>query len=174
MFKSDEVIFGAYYNLGPIDPQINGVPASAVLSEFERVTQEIKKRPETIPLWQVIIGKYPPTFILSCENSIQWSKDVVEKWLKDGMFAKEEKNINKIVNDLSDHQKMKAHSRHISLAEAELIGLKICPLEKEQDIQDLVLTIHHTYMHTFNNTNSIKIVENHENVGQTIVIRNIP
>ena len=156
-------------NLGPIDPQINGVPASAVLSEFERAVQEIKMRPETIPLWQTIIGKYHPTFILSCENATKWSKEVVKKWLKDGMFANDEKvDVDKIVNALSDHEKMKTHSRHIGLKEAESIGLKICPLEKNQEIQDLVLTIHHAYMHTLSSTHSIKIVENHKNVGQVM------
>ena len=154
-------------NLGPIDPQVNGVPAGSVLSEFERAAQEVKMRPETIPLWQTIIGKYHPTFILSCENAIEWSKEVVKKWLKNGMFADETQvNIEKIVNDLSDHQKMKTHSRHISLDEAQSIGLKICPLETDQEIQDLVLTIHHTYMHTLSNTHNIKVVENHKNIGQ--------
>ena len=156
-------------NLGPIDPQINGVPAGAVLREFEEAAKDIKMRPETIPLWQAIIGRYHPTLILSCENAIKWSKEIVEKWLRDGMFAGDKKaNINKIVNDLSDHERMKAHSRHIGIKEAESIGLKICRLEDNQEIQDLVLTIHHTYMHTLSNTSSIKIVENHKNVGQTV------
>ena len=85
------------------------------------------------------------------------------------MFADDKKaDIDKIVNHLSDHQKMKAHSRHISLKEAQSIGLKICPLEKDQEIQDLVLTIHHTYMHTLSSTHNIKIVENHKNVGQVV------
>ncbi len=156
-------------NLGPIDPQINGVPASAVLDEFKKAAKDIKERPETIPLWQTIIGKYHPTFILSCENAIEWSKEVVGKWLKYGMFAQDEKiDISKIVNDLTDHQLMKTHARHIGLEDAESIGLKICRLEDNQEIQDLVLTIHHTYMHTLSNTPNIKIVENHKNVGQVV------
>ena len=30
-----------------------------------------------------------------------------------------------------------------------------------KDFQDCVLTLHHTYMHTFSTSNAIKIVENH-------------
>ena len=158
---------GKQSNLGPIDPQIGGLPAGAILDEFEQAAREIKKQPEKIPLWQVIVSKYHPSLILSCENAIKWSKEIVKKYLKTGMcVGGEEADIAKIVNDLSDHQQMKAHSRHIGMKEAQKIGLNISQLEKDNDLQDIVLTIHHAYMHTLNSTPAIKIVENHIGIGQ--------
>ena len=164
---SKQIHMGKQSNLGPIDPQIGGLPAGSILDEFEQATREIKKQPEKIPLWQVIVSKYHPSLILSCENAIEWSKDIVKRYLKAGMFSNLSKdNISKIVNNLSDHKQMKAHSKHIGLKEAQKIGLKINQLENDNELQDIVLTIHHTYMHTLNSTPAIKIVENHIGVGQ--------
>jgi membrane-bound ClpP family serine protease len=158
-----KIYMGKQSNIGPIDPQFGGISAPAVIEEFERASEEIKKDPSRIPLWQVIIGKYHPTFILSCENAKEWSKEIVLKWLKSGMFEneKDEDVCQKIVKELSDHKKTKAHARHISSEEAKKIGLTIVDLEDDNDLQDLVLTVHHAYIHTLSNTPTIKIVENH-------------
>ena len=166
-----KIHMGKHSSLGPIDPQIEGVPAIGILEEFEKATQEIKQRPEKLLTWQMIIGKLHPSLILSCENAIAWSKSMVEEWLSN-MYPEDtdKQKRREIAEKLSDHQEMKTHSRHISLKEAENIGLKISALEEDDALQDLVLTIHHTYMHTLNSLPIIKIVENHQNVGQVLNI----
>lgn len=150
-------------NLGPIDPQFGGIPASEVLEEFNRAAKEIKSDSAKIPLWQVIIGKYHPTFIGECEHSIKWSKTIVKEWLKTGMLAGD-KNANtlsnNIVKHLSDHYKHKSHSRHIHIEECQRIGLKISELESDQKLQELVLTVHHAFIHTLTGSLVYKIVEN--------------
>jgi hypothetical protein len=45
------------------------------------------------------------------------------------------------------------------------MGLKIITLEEDPTLQDLVLTVHHSYMHTFSATAAIKIIENHNGVA---------
>lgn len=70
----------------------------------------------------------------------------------------------KIVDGLNNHKDTKSHSRHITMEECSAFGLKVIPLEeymKEENFQDIVLTIHHAYMHTFSNSNAFKIIENH-------------
>jgi ATP-dependent protease ClpP protease subunit len=160
-----EIIMGKPSNLGPIDPQFGGIAAHGVIDEFKKAKKEIKKDPSTIPIWQVVIGKYHPTFIGECENAIKWSKEIVEEWLKSGMFCDEKRKnpkVKKIVKELSDHGKTKSHSRHIGLNDCIKLGLKVSKMEEmEDDLQDTILTIHHTYMHTFSNSLAIKIVENH-------------
>lgn len=49
----------------------------------------------------------------------------------------------------------------------EEIGLKIEKLEDDKKLQDLALTVHHAYMHTFSMSVAIKIIENH--IGVAIV-----
>lgn len=75
----------------------------------------------------------------------------------------------KIVNYLMNHKDTKTHARHIHIDEARSIGLNIKSLEDDfnQEFQDTVLTIHHSFMHTFGHSSSIKIVENH--LGNAII-----
>ncbi len=50
-----EIFMGKHSNLGPIDPQLRGIPAYGVLKEFERACKEVKADASKIPLWQSII-----------------------------------------------------------------------------------------------------------------------
>jgi hypothetical protein len=173
--STKEIVLGKQSNLGPIDPQFGGIPAHGVIEEFQTALAEIKKDPASIPLWQVIVGKYHPTFLGECKHAIDWSKAIVRSWLASGMFCGDPNATTKaqtIVDALSDHNKTKTHSRHISIDECQSLGLKVSELEKDQDLQDLVLTVHHSYMHTFGHTNAIKIVENHK--GQATVLQGRP
>jgi hypothetical protein len=173
-----EIIMGKQSSIGPIDPQFNGIPAFGVLEEFKRAIEETKKDPQTIPIWQAIVSKYHPTFIIECEKSIKWSKKIASEWLSTGMFKDEPNSLTKtceIVDKLTNYTDTLNHSRHISMEEAISMGLKIIPLEtymKEDNFQDIVLTIHHAYMHTFSHSpTAIKIAENH--LGQAMV-QNVP
>lgn len=168
-----EIIMGKPSNLGPIDPQFGGIPAWGVIEEFERAKREIKDNPHTIPVWQTVIGKYHPTFIGECEKAIDWSKQIVEKWLITGMFQNlEDKQAKivaeKIVKELADHSQTKSHSRHIGIEDCVVLGLKIKRMEEDHSLQDSILTVHHTYMHAFSNSTAFKIVENHEGYAMVL------
>ena len=167
---SKNIYMGKHSNLGPIDPQIGGgISAPAIIEEFERAKKEITENPAVLPLWHAIINQYHPTLLLSCENADKWSQEIVENWLRDNMFKESDnKLIKSIVKKLSNHKEMKSHSRHISIEEAERIGLKITSLEKDQELQDIVLSIHHSYIHTLRSTNILKIVENHKGIGEAV------
>lgn len=166
-----EIIMGKQSNLGPIDPQFNGIPVHGVIDEFNRAIEAIKNDPASIPIWQTIVSKYHPTFIGECEQAIDWSKQIVQSWLETGMFqgdpAATEKSIA-IVDGLNNHRDTKSHARHIHMDECKNFGLKVVPLEtyeKEKDFQDIVLTIHHAYMHTFSQSSAFKIIENHQEIA---------
>ena len=163
-----EIIMGKQSSLGPFDPQLGGVPAYGVLAEFNQAAAEIKTNPEKIPLWQVIISKYHPTFITECQNAIFMSSEIVEKWLKNVMFANDKKAgelAKKIVDKLNNHEDTKNHARHINIETASSYGLKVLPLEADNELQDIVLTLHHAYIELFNQSKITKIIENHNGVG---------
>lgn len=169
--STSQIYMGKQSNLGPIDPQFSGIPAHGVVEEFLRAASEIKENPEKIPLWQVIIGKYHPTFLGECENAIAWSEDIVTSWLEQGMFRGQgdaSDKAKKIVHELSSRQKMKTHSRHISKDQCKHIGLNIIDLESDNELQDLVLTVHHAFMHTFSSSMVLKIVENQNGVATVL------
>jgi len=167
-----EIIMGKQSNLGPIDPQFGGIAAQGVLEEFRQALAEIKVDPTSIPMWQVIIGKYHPTFLGDCQKAIDMSEQLVQMWLETCMFSGSSdaaQKAGKIVAELGSHSKTKMHARHIHVDEAKAMGLNIKALETDCDqvYQDLVLTIHHTYMHTFSQSTAVRIVENHN--GQRVV-----
>ncbi len=167
------IIMGKHSNLGPIDPQFNGIPAQGVISEFKKAIKEVKNDPGTLPIWQTIISRYHPTFIGQCEKAVQWSQDVTTDLLVSGMFRekkyrKKKDKAKKIVNWLTDHDYTKNHARHLPVKDCIKNGLVIEKLEDlPNNLQDAVLTVHHAFMHTFANTPAIKIIENHN--GKAIV-----
>ncbi len=160
-----EIIMGKHSNLGPIDPQMGGLACQAVLDEFEQAKEDIRQNPHSAPLWQAIIGKYHPTFLGACKQAIEWSEKMVREWLSGNMFNDNHGKVNEIVAVFADHKTQKSHARHISKKECVEAGLKVLNLEDNQEIQDAVLTTHHSFMHTFTNTYCVKIIENHNGVA---------
>jgi len=162
-----KILMAKHSNLGPIDPHLNGIPAQGVIDEFARAHKEIQADNTRLAVWQFIIGKYQPTFLSQCENSVKWSKEFVKNQLKEAMFGEEadspekDKKIIEIVNRLTNYQENKSHEKHIHYEECEEIGLDVELIEDDSDLQDLILTVHHCYMHTLMNTPSYKIIENH-------------
>lgn len=159
-----EIVMGKHSNLGPIDPQLAGIPAAGVKEEFKRVIKEYKKDPASMQFWQHIVRQYPPSFLNQCENAVDWATSFVRTELEANMLAAKtnRKTIaRKIVRALSDFSGNKAHDRHIHYDECHSIGLNVSRLEDDQTLQDLVLTVHHCYMHALMNTAAFKIIENH-------------
>lgn len=157
------IVLGKQSSLGPIDPQIGGVPAQGVLDEFQMAVESIKRDPASAPLWQQIVSRYHPSFLNECVQAINWSRTMVHGWLCENMFggdAVHAPTAQAIVNYLGDHSVTAAHARHIPISKCEEIGLKIEKLEDDKKLQDLVLTVHHSYMHTFSMSPAIKIIEN--------------
>jgi len=160
-----EIVMGKQSNLGPIDPQMGGVPCQAVLDEFEQAKADIKLNPHSAALWQMIVGKYNPTFLGGCKSSIDWSEKLAEDWLNRNMCNGDAAKTKKILKEFIDHNKNKSHARHISKEQCKQIGLSVVDMEADNDLQDLILTTHHSFMHTFSNSGATKIVENHLGVA---------
>jgi membrane-bound ClpP family serine protease len=163
-----EIWLGKQSNLGPVDPQLRGIPAHGVVQEFDRAIKEVKRDASRIVIWQQIIGQYKPTFLGQCENAIKWSNAFVEQQLADGMFEglpDRKKKAKKITKALSNYPQNKTHDRHFDTDDCESMGLVIKRLEADPEMQDLVLTVHHCYMNLLMNTAAYKIIENHNGVA---------
>ena len=180
-----EIYMGNHSSLGPIDPQVGGIPAHGVIEEFKRASQDVKENPDMILVWQPILNKYPIAFIDRCEKAIEMVVEMVAIWLSTGMFEGEDETIvvtdengnvvidengNQIVVTKSFHiahklmnaKISKSHDRHLNPKDCqEIIGLKIRLLEDEPDLQDAVLSVHHAYIHTLTATSAKKIIANH-------------
>lgn len=162
----NEIIMGKHSNLGPIDPQINGLPTHGIIEEFERAKSEIADNPRTIPVWQTILSHYNPTLIGECEKAIKWSESMVGDWLKSNMFSAESNNdslVDGVIKELGSHAMTLSHDRHIPVEILkEKLGLKIFLLESDNDLQDKVLSVHHSCIISLTQTAAYKIIENQE------------
>lgn len=158
------IVMATHSNLGPIDPHLRGILAYGVISEFRRACREVKRDASKISIWQSIISQYRPTFLSQCENAIRWSNEFVEEQLSSVMFDGEQnrkKIARSIRQKLTDYRGNKTHDRHIHIEECQAIGLKVEKIEADPELQDLLLTVHHCYMHSLMNTPSYKMIENH-------------
>lgn len=152
-----EIVMGKQSSLGPIDPQMGGIACQSVIEEFKQAVNDISLTPASAPLWQSIIGKYNPTFLVTCQNAINWSEQLMVD-----ILTKSNPGINLLqVKDVFlNNNNSFSHSRHISKDQCKAVGLKVVDLESNQELQEAVLSLHHAYMILMDKFNISKVVEN--------------
>lgn len=177
----DEIVMGKQSAIGPIDPQVtfptqNGsftAPAQSVLDEFEQAKREVKADPSTSPLWVTKIQAYPHGFLHLCQTTLDQSREKVEEWLNAYMFKGKQtkgKLGSKIAKWLGNAREHKTHGRPITIEKVREIGLKVTSLEDDQKFQDNVLSTFHATMVTFEVTQCVKMVENHNGKGSFLKV----
>lgn len=161
------IVMGSHSYLGPIDPQFSGIAAFNILTEFQKAQQELVSNPEKKLYWELILNRYPQAFYYTVTDGINLSTILVRDWLKTNMFkdfSKKEatERISKIVRRLNANHK--SHARHFNINDCREMGLEIQTLEDDQELQELVLSVHHTYVISIDATNMTKIIENHNGI----------
>lgn len=155
-------------SLGVIDPIVDGFSAHGVLTEYRQATAEIKSDESKIPVWQAVLGKYPPVLIPRCKDAVLWSRELTEKWLLNGAFAaseNREKAAKAVAERLCDPSAKGGHTRHIRMEEAVKIGLRITSLENNNELKRLVYQVHHANLHSLRTMPTSKIIENQHGTG---------
>lgn len=158
-----EIVMGKQSSLGPIDPQFNGIPAYNIKMEFEEAKKDLLTNPANAQYWAIKLQQYPAAFMKTAIDAIELSGKLVEEWLGNCMYdcnnEDDKKRIDTIVAKLNEHMDSKIHDRHLNSEFCKLIGLKIKMLEDDSTLQDKVLSLHHAYMITLEQTPAIKIIE---------------
>jgi ATP-dependent protease ClpP protease subunit len=174
---ANTIVMGKHSSIGPIDPQVGGVAAHAIIDEFEQAKREITANPLTAAVWQPIIAKYSPTLIGECAKAIDWATSIVKDWLATGMFADQDDPIDRacrVVEQLGSHNETLAHNRHISACKARELGIHVVSLEEDSDLQEAVLSVHHAYILTLTETPAYKIIENQNGVAFINAVQVLP
>ena len=158
------IYMGIESSLGAIDPIVDGHQAQRVLADYEKAIDETSKDTSRTPLWQAVLGKYPPGLILRCSDAVAWSKKLTQKWLAEGAFASKSEAdaaAEAIADNLSDPSQRKDHSRHIGIEEAKGIGLNVVSFEQDGQLKNIVDHLHLAYDQSLRMTHLSKIIENH-------------
>lgn len=163
--SSNQIVMGQHSSLGPVDPQINGVPAYNIIQEFAQAKEDLAKSPENFAYWKMTLEKYPPTIVKIAADAISLSDDLLSKWLSKYMFCEDSEpaksqKVKAISAALNENDNSKTHGRHFNIDFCKNIGLNIYALENDNIFQDLVLSLHHAYTLTLSATPAIKIIEN--------------
>lgn len=161
--SASKIIMGKHSCLGPIDPQYGGIPAYNIVNEFKEAKSDLDQNPQAKTYWELQLKKYPAAFFYSVVDSINLSSALVSDWLTDYMFEGEDpkavsKKVKTIVGKLNANNK--SHSRHFTFDFCKNLGLNVEPLESDQDLQELVLSVHHAFVITIDATPATKIIEN--------------
>ncbi len=90
---ANEIILGRHSFLGPIDPQLliqtglgtRYVPAQAILDQFERALQDAAD-PVKLRVWAPMLSQYGPDLLVTCQNLVSLSEQLVSQWLEEYMF----------------------------------------------------------------------------------------
>ena len=160
-----EIIMGLHSTLGPIDPQLSGVPANEYLKLFEQGKKALSENRDVI-YWSDVLSKYPPTFFGQCQNAISLSEKYVSNWLKNNMLNDmEEKESKDTAKFLANYNYHLNHNTRLHIKELqENTSLVIKKLEDDDELQDIVLSIFHCFSILVGNTNTAKIIRNQNGI----------
>lgn len=135
-----EIVMGPTSELGPIDPHLQGTPAS-ILSHPVIANQNY-------PLNQLAI------------LAIKQTEKLAQRLLKQGMMAGEDPTrIAQTVSSLSTRDVFFSHGSVIDHKEAEQLGLKITYLPHDDELWQRLWLLHCMYAHDVTKSGFLKVFE---------------
>ncbi len=152
--------------LGPIDPQIGGIPARSIKRGFENVEKKIREEgAESLPAYIPLIEKYDIHLLELCDDSAKLSEELVSEWLTAYMFEgkKAKTKINKVVKFFSNYDLHLLHSRPLTYAKLEGFGLEIHQADKK--LNDLLWESYILLNGFFSATLFVKLYESNNGVS---------
>lgn len=157
---SKEIIMAKHSNLGPIDPQILGIPAYEYLKLFKDAQKDLNSN-INVNYWIKTLSKYPPAFFGICQNAINSSKSIVTHWLQRCMLKNDYQSAIDTVDYLMDYEHHLLHNNRLDIDTLQKnTKLTIITLEGDSKLQDYVLSLHHCYQILSSMSPIAKIIEN--------------
>ena len=182
----DEILMGTQSQLGPIDPQFTIIspegprwsPGQAILDQFDLAKKECQD-PRNIGAWLPLLRSLMPGLLAQCQHSREQAERFVSEQLAAHMLSNDTDKAAQVAKWFANFSYFKSHDRAVTVDDVEKQGLNVTRLEEDQTLQDLVLSVHHAVRHTFNNTGTIKLIENHHGrayleMSQQVVLEQVP
>ena len=161
----DEILMLPEGTLGPIDPQLNGVPTRAILRGFSTLEERLAKEgPKALTAYVPLLHKYDLHLLEQCRSAEELSEELAREWLSQyAMRTANPDAINEAVKFFGNWDLHKSHGRSIDAAVAKAIGIPTTVLEGR--LSDLVRSLYHQYALFFERTPFCKVFENSEGVA---------
>jgi len=162
-FSADEIVMGQVGTLGPIDPQINGVPARAILRAFENLETRLKTEgPRALTAYMPLISKYDLHVLEICKSAQELSEELARTWLSTYMLKCGENDdaVTKVIDFFKSYDVHKSHGRSIDRDRARETGLtKVVNAEATPGLADLLTSLLNQYELWFDKTHFYKMYE---------------
>ncbi|MBL7811844.1 MAG: hypothetical protein JNL57_06435 [Bacteroidetes bacterium] len=153
--------------LGPIDPQINGIPAMSIKRGFQKITEIIQdKGPSILPAYIPLIEKYSIELLELCQDSEDLSKLLVADWIAKYMFKHgnpKDKQVDEIVRFVSNYEEHLMHTRPLTFSKLKDFGMPLFVAEGE--FAKLLWETHLLITGFFSLTPFVKLFENPRNIS---------
>jgi hypothetical protein len=167
--SGDEILMDDAASLGPIDPQINGIPARSILNGFAAVRDVLKSEgPSALPAYLPLLQKYDLHIFEICKDAEERGKQLVCDWLKTYMFkddADKDQKAEDVVGFFADYDTHKSHARPIFLTDAQKIGVNVTRLNETPELRSNVWDLFLCIKALFDVSINVKIFENRHGVN---------
>lgn len=161
-FSGNSLVMSLISTLGPIDPQINGIPARAILRAFATLEERLAREgPKALTAYVPLISKYDLHLLEMCKSAEDLSKDLAASWLSEYMLkcTKDDSRVAQIVEYFVSYDEHKSHARSIDRNKSTELGLVIEKIEDTEGLEDLIRSLHNQYGFWFDKTPFVKMFE---------------
>ncbi len=167
-FSGDFILMGPQSTLGPIDPQIGGIPARAILRGFEAVEERLAEEgPKALTAYMPLISKYDLHLFEICKSAQKLSVELATNWLSQYMLKcpSDDARVVAAVNFFTDYDLHKTHSRPIDREQVAKLDLNVVPLESIDGLSDLVRSLFNQYEVALDKTPFFKFFEDSRGIN---------
>lgn len=161
--SGESILMEASGTLGPIDPQIGGIPARTILRAFEQIEERVKDEgPEYLAAYLPLVAKLDLYIIEICKSFQALSEELARKWLSQYMLKcpANSEEVDQLVKFLSTYDVHKSHSRSIGRQQGKEVGLRITFTEEIEGLSPLIRSLYNQYCFWFDRTAFTKLFEN--------------
>lgn len=159
----DTITLSSNAVLGPIDPQLNGIPARQIKRAFTNLQQKLRDEgQEAIVAYLPLIEKYDLHLLEICDDAEKLSKILVIKWLRDHMLKnlptnQRNRKSRKATDYMADFDTHLVHSRSLDRRKLVQNGIKI--EDAGPELEKLLRESHILLIATFTHIGFAKLYE---------------
>lgn len=167
-FACNSILMTDTAALGPIDPQINGIPARSILRGFEDLEKRLKDEGvEALTAYIHLLEHYSLHLLEICRSAEALSKELAREWLSQHMLniPATDEAITAIVDHFADYDLHKSHARSIGRRQATELGLNVEHINRGDTLDRLVRSLLSQYNFFLKRTDFYKLYENSIGVG---------
>jgi len=162
-FAGDSILLDTLGTLGPIDPQINGIPARAILRAMESLEERLREQgPRSLTAYIPMLQKMDLYMLEICKSAQELSKELATRYLSTYMLREppDSPRVKAIVDHFSDYDLHKSHGRSIDRAKCLELGLAIVDLQATPELRMLVRSLVNQHELFFDKSPFFKLYEN--------------